>query len=156
LKGIRTDSKNKDFINLVKQLDAYLKITDGDEHDYYNQFNHIDVLKNVVVVYVTNEINLEQGKIAVGCGAIKRFNDTSVELKRMFVSKEQRRKGIAQKVLLELEIWAKELGFKSCVLETGKRQIEAVQFYKNCNYQIIPNYGQYKGMENSICFEKKV
>ena len=156
MKAIRTNSENKDFINLVKQLDAYLKITDGDEHDYYNQFNHIDVLKNVVVVYVDTEINSAQGKIAVGCGAFKKFNDTTVELKRMFVSKEQRGKGVAQKVLLALEIWAKELGFKSCVLETGKRQVEAVQFYKKCNYEIIPNYGQYKGMENSICFEKKV
>ncbi len=41
-----------DFINLVKELDAYLKITDGDDHDFYNQYNNIDVLKHVVVVYI--------------------------------------------------------------------------------------------------------
>ena len=143
---IRTNSTNPDFINLVKQLDAYLKIMDGAEHAFYNQFNNIDVLKNVVVVSVD--------KKAVGCGAIKKFDNTSVEVKRMFVSPDDRGKGVAKKVLQELEIWAKELGYKKCVLETGERQVEAVKFYTKCNYKKIPNYGQYKGVENSICFEK--
>ena len=143
---IRTNSEDRDFINLVKELDAYLKITDGEEHAFYNQFNNIDVLKNVVVVSVD--------KKAVGCGAIKKFDNTSVEVKRMFVSKDDRGKGVAQKVLQELETWAKELGCKKCVLETGKRQVEAVKFYQKCNYKVIENYGQYKEMENSVCFEK--
>lgn len=142
----RTNSENKDFINLVKQLDAYLKITDGNEHDFYNQFNNIDVLKNVVVLYVD--------EIPVGCGAIKKFDEVAVEVKRMFVLSENRGEGIAQKVLTELEIWAKELGFKSCVLETGKRQVEAVKFYHKCGYKVIENYGQYKDKENSVCFKK--
>jgi len=144
----RTNSEHVDFIKLVKELDAYLKIMDGEEHDFYNQFNNIDVLKNVVVIYVD--------KVAVGCGAIKKFDETAVEVKRMFVSLDKRGLGIAQKILTELEVWAKEMGFKSCVLETGKRQVEAVGFYKKCNYKIIPNYGQYKEMENSICFQKNV
>ncbi|MCH3881310.1 MULTISPECIES: GNAT family N-acetyltransferase [Tenacibaculum] len=145
---IRTNSKNQDFKNLVKHLDAYLKITDGDEHDFYNQYNNIDVLKQVIVIY--------DAKKPIGCGAIKKFDDVSVEVKRMFVSEENRGKGVAQKILKELEIWANELGYKKCVLETGKRQVEAVIFYKKCAYKIIPNYGQYKGMDNSICFEKTI
>jgi GNAT superfamily N-acetyltransferase len=145
---IRTNSEHKDFINLVKQLDAYLKITDGDEHAFYNQFNQINVLKNVVVIYVDDE--------ALGCGAIKKFDTESVEVKRMFVKLEKRGQGFAQNILTELEIWAKELGYKKCVLETGKRQVEAVKFYHKCGYKIIPNYGQYVAMENSICFEKKL
>ena len=148
MKIIRTNSENEDFINLVKQLDAYLKITDGDEHEFYNQFNNIDVLKNVVVVFVD--------EIAVGCGAIKKFDNNSVEVKRMFVSKDFRGRGIAQKILIELETWAKELNYKSCVLETGKRQVEAVSFYQKCGYIITPNYGQYKEMDNSVCFEKNI
>ena len=142
----RTNSENKDFINLVKDLDAYLKITDGDEHEYYNQFNNIDVLKHVVVACFN--------EVPVGCGAIKKFDGTSVEIKRMFVSLDKRGSGIAQKIVAELENWAKELGFQKTVLETGKRQVEAVKFYKKCDYKIIPNYGQYTSMENSICFEK--
>lgn len=144
----RTNSANKDFIKLVKKLDAYLKITDEDEHDFYNQFNHIDVLKEVVVFYAED--------LAVGCGAIKKFDDTSVEVKRMFVVSEKRGLGVAQKILRELEMCAMELGYKKCVLETGIRQVEAVKFYKKCDYKIIPNYGQYKNMENSICFEKRL
>ncbi|MDB4036833.1 GNAT family N-acetyltransferase [Polaribacter sp.] len=148
IKTIRTNSKNTDFINLVKELDVYLKITDEDEHDFYNQFNSIDVLKEVVVTYVSEK--------AVGCGAIKKFDNSTVEVKRMFVSLDNRGTGVAQKILQELETCAKELGYKKCILETGVRQVEAVKFYKKCGYKIIPNYGQYQGMENSICFEKKI
>lgn len=143
---IRTNSEHKDFINLVKELDAYLKLIDGDEHAFYNQFNSIDVLKNVVVVFIDDK--------PMGCGAIKKFDISAVEVKRMFVLPEKRGIGIAQKVLQELEIWAKEMGYKKCVLETGKRQVEAVKFYTKCNYKVIPNYGQYKEMKNSVCFEK--
>lgn len=152
----RTNSENLDFIHLVKELDAYLKTTDGDEHDFYNQFNNIDVLRNVVLVYVDTKINATPLKIAVGCGAIKKFDKNVVEVKRMYVSSNFRNKGIAQKVLQELEFWAKELGNKKCILETGKRQFEAVQFYQKCGYKITPNYGQYKDMENSICFDKNL
>ena len=144
----RTNSENSGFINLVKELDAYLKITDRDEHDFYNQFNHIDVLKNIVVIYFN--------EIAVGCGAIKKFDESTVEVKRMFVRLDKRGSGVAQKMLQELETWAKELGYQECILETGIRQVAAVRFYKKCTYKIIPNYGQYKNMENSICFKKRL
>ena len=148
IKTTRTNSKNKDFINLVRELDAYLKITDEEEHDFYNQFNNIDVLKEVVVTYVSG--------IAVGCGAIKKFDNSAVEVKRMFVLKANRGTGVAQKLLVALENWARELGYRKCVLETGIRQIEAVKFYKKCTYKVIPNYVQYSGMKNSICLEKEI
>ena len=148
IKTTRTNSKNKDFINLVRELDAYLKITDEEEHDFYNQFNNIDVLKEVVVTYVSG--------IAVGCGAIKKFDNSAVEVKRMFVLKANRGTGVAQKLLVALENWARELGYRKCVLETGIRQIEAVKFYKKSTYKGIPNYGQYIGTENSVCFEKEI
>ena len=79
-----------------------------------------------------------------------------MELKRMFVIGEARKKGIASAVLNELEIWAKELGSFKTILETGKRQIDAVGLYKKNGYSPVPNYGQYEGVENSICFEKKL
>ena len=148
LKLVRTNSNNQDFINLVKLLDSYLKITDGDEHDFYNQFNHIDVLKQVVVAY--------RDTIAVGCGAFKTFNSSSAEIKRMYIIPEERNKGIAKKILKELEVWASELGYKNSILETGLRQTEAVQFYKKCDYTVTQNYGQYAKMKNSICFKKEL
>ncbi|WP_412561343.1 GNAT family N-acetyltransferase [Winogradskyella sp. MIT101101] len=146
IKLVRTDSSNIDFIELVKQLDAYLKITDGDEHDFYNQFNSIDSLKHVIIAYENNK--------PIGCGAFKPFGSSKVEIKRMFTLTEERGKGIATKILNELEHWALELGYSYTILETGIRQTEAVEFYKKNNYLIIPNYGQYIGVENSLCFEK--
>ena len=53
-------------------------------------------------------------------------------------------------------LWASELKYKACVLETGIRQKEAVAFYKKNGYQIIPNYGQYADMDNSLCFKKLI
>ncbi|MCD2260850.1 GNAT family N-acetyltransferase [Psychroserpens luteolus] len=148
IKIIRTDSKNEDFSNLIKELDAYLKVTDGNEHEFYNQFNGIDVLNHVILVYDQNE--------AVACGAFKEFNTSSVEIKRMYTKPQTRGKGLASQVLSALETWAHELGYTACVLETGIRQKEAVQFYKKNNYTNIPNYGQYINMTNSLCFEKKL
>jgi GNAT superfamily N-acetyltransferase len=142
----RTTSTNTDFIELVKQLDAYLKVVDGDDHEFYNQYNGLEALQNVVVLYIDT--------IPVGCGAFKPYEDNAVEIKRMYSNPDYRNQGIATKVLTELEAWAKETKHQSCILETGKRQVEAVAFYQKCGYQIIPNYGQYTQMENSICFEK--
>ncbi|MBT8245545.1 MAG: GNAT family N-acetyltransferase [Winogradskyella sp.] len=148
IKLVRTTSENKGFIVLVKQLDAYLKITDGDEHEFYSQFNGMEALKNVVVAY--------DRETAIGCGAFKPFDENSVEIKRMFVLPEKRVAGVGNLVLNDLEDWAKLIGYSSCVLETGKRQIEAVKFYKKCGYFKIPKYEQYKGMENSICYKKEL
>ena len=148
MKIIRTDSNHPDFINLVRSLDAYLARIDGEEHDYYHQFNKIDLLKNVVVIYDQD--------LAVGCGAIKAVDDNSMEVKRMFTLPESRGKGIASTVLSELEEWAKELGYKYCVLETGKRMPDAIGLYQKAGYRITENYGQYIGVENSVCFEKEL
>jgi len=149
LQLIRTNSENNDFINLVKKLDAYLKISDGDDHDFYNQFNDIDVIKYVVVVYKNEK--------PVGCGAIKHFDSTRVEVKRIFVDTTQRGLGIAPKILNELEVWAKEKNYKKCILETGERQVEAVNLYHKSNYKRMSiNYGPYKDVVNSLCFEKEI
>ncbi len=74
----------------------------------------------------------------------------------MYVSPNFRGKGIATKILIELEKWAKELSFNKCVLETGKKQPEAIELYMKNGYAVISNYGQYKGIENSCCFEKEI
>lgn len=143
---IRTNSKNVDFKNLVTFLDAALKISDGEEHEFYDQFNKIDGLKHVVIAY--------KNKVAVGCGAFKIHTGNFIEIKRMYVSPNGRRNGIASKILLELETWAKELNFEKSILETGKKQPEAIELYKKCNYTITSNFGIYKNIENSVCFTK--
>ena len=144
----RTNSENMDFISLVKLLDADLAIRDGADHSFYSQFNKIDKIKYVVLAY-------KQGR-AVGCGAIKEFSEDAVEVKRMYVLPELRNKGLASMILRELESWASELSFHRCVLETGKKQPEAISLYMQNGYVRISNYGQYAGVENSVCFEKNL
>ncbi|HQT23245.1 MAG: GNAT family N-acetyltransferase [Sphingobacteriales bacterium 17-39-43] len=144
----RTDSGNKDFIRLVKELDADLAERDGEEHSFYSQFNKVDMIRHVVVAY--------QNNIAISCGAIKEYDPKTMEVKRMFTIPENRGKGFAGIILHELENWASEMNFEKCILETGKRQAEAIGLYKKSGYDIIPNYGQYAGIDNSICFMKKL
>ncbi len=79
-----------------------------------------------------------------------------MEIKRMYTVVERRGKGIASEVLRELEIWAAELSCHTCILETGRRQPEAIALYEKSGYTQIPNYGQYAGVENSVCFQKKI
>ena len=145
---MRTNSDNLDFVELVKYLDADLAEKDGTEHSFYNQFNKIDKIKYVVVAIKDDK--------AVGCGAIKEFAPGIMEVKRMYTTPENRGKGIAGKILIELETWAAAMGNNKCILETGKRQPDAIALYKKYGYIQTLNYGQYAGIENSVCFEKKI
>ena len=147
-KIIRTDSNNLDFQNLVFQLNQYLAGINGESHSFYMQYNNIDILKNVIVVYNNN--------YPVACGAIKEYSIDKMEVKRMWVQVNFRKKGYATLVLNELEIWAKELGYKYCILETGITMIDAISLYKKNCYLVVDNYGQYESVKSSICFQKEL
>ncbi|MFW2478117.1 MAG: GNAT family N-acetyltransferase [Sediminibacterium sp.] len=147
-KIIRTDSSNPAFISLVQLLDAELAERDGADHSFYHQYNGIQLLQHVVVLFHED--------IPIGCGAFKQIEADTVEVKRMYILPDHRSKGLASKVLTALEEWAKEEGFITAVLETGKRQPEAIALYQKNGYVNIPNYGQYIGIENSVCFEKRL
>ncbi len=146
IKLLRVDSDNEDFRALVRLLDADLAIRDGAEHAFYAQFNKIDKIRHVIVAY--------ENEIAVGCGAFKDYENKTAEIKRMYVREENRGRGIAGKILAELEIWAKELNFSECILETGIKQPEAIRLYEKSGYEKIPSYGQYLNVENSVCMRK--
>lgn len=146
LKIVRADSENADFRALVRLLDEDLSVRDGAEHSFFAQFNKIDALKTVVVAYL--------GETAVGCGAFKPFDAETVEIKRMFVREENRGRGIAVEILKELENWAAESNFACAILETGKKQPEAIRLYEKSGYRFIPNFGQYAGVESSVCLKK--
>jgi GNAT superfamily N-acetyltransferase len=145
---VKTDSGNLDFQSLVALLDADLAIRDGAEHAFYAQFNKTDKIKYVILVY--------QNNIPIACGAIREWAIGVMEIKRMFVMPDFRRQGFAQTVVSNLESWAKELGFVTCILETGKNQPEAISLYQKIGFQITANYGQYVNVENSVCMQKKV
>lgn len=142
----RTTSDDFDFQNLVILLDQDLKIRDGEDHSFFAQFNKLDKIRHAVVYYIDTN--------SVGCGAIKEYDKRTVEIKRMFVKPEYRGQGIANFILTELESWAAELNYSECILETGKKQPEAIRLYQKAGYETIPNYGQYEGIESSICMKK--
>ena len=143
---LRTDSDNADFRALVALLDADLRIRDGAEHAFYAQFNKIDKIRHAVIAY-------QDGKV-FGCGAFREYEPGVAEIKRMYVLEKMRGRGIAGVILAELENWAKELGFSECILETGRKQPEAIGLYKKHGYQTMPSYGQYLNVENSVCLRK--
>lgn len=148
IKLLRTDSQHPDFISLVKKLDALLAELDGEEHVFYNSLNKIDKLNQVVVAYEDDK--------PVACGAIREHGPNVMEVKRMYTLEDHRGKGIASKILRELEKWAAELECNKCILETGKRQPDAIHLYIKQGYKRIPNYGKYLNIENSVCFEKEL
>jgi len=142
----RTNSSGRDFRDLVQLLDADLAVRNGEDQAFYNQFNNIDVIKNCIVVYVD--------ETPAACGAFKKFADDTVEIKRMYTHPDFRKRGLATAIVKELEKWANELNYKKAVLETSMEQNEALSVYEKSGYIRIPNYGQYIGVEKSVCYEK--
>ena len=145
---IRTNSKHPHFIALVQELDTLLTVVDGDKHDYYHQFNGIDTIPYAVVAYLQDQ--------PIACGALKPYHETTVEIKRMFTHPDARGKGFGKTVLLELEQWAKELGYTDLLLETGATFEAAIHLYRKNGFTQVANYDQYKGIKDSICFQKLI
>jgi putative acetyltransferase len=145
---IRTTSEHPDFRKLIRALDEDLYQRNGEAQKQYEQYNRIDKIKHAIVVYFDDK--------PVGCGCFKRFDDQTVEMKRMFVIPEMRGKQLAAQMLQELEKWAVAEGFAKAVLETGVRQVEAQRLYLVAGYSKTENYGQYLGMEESICYRKEL
>ena len=144
----RTLSDDPDFQNLVALLDNDLKTRDGDEHSFYAQYNKIENIRNVIVCYIDNN--------PIGCGAFKEYDQKKVEIKRMFVQPGYRGQGIGLRILRELELWASELNYLECILETGKKQPEAIRLYQKAGYALIKNFGQYENVENSVCMSRTI
>lgn len=144
----RTQSTHPDFQLLNNELDVDLAIRNGETNEFFAQFNTVQNIQHVVLIYQNNDI--------AACGAFKPYDENSVEIKRMFVRHAFRGNGISKKVLQELQNWAKEIGYNKCVLETGKAMPEAIGLYNNSGFKVIPNYGQYAGVESSICFQKEI
>src|ERR1700733_15342618 len=144
----RTDSYDLDFPQLVSLLNRELRERYGGLQSIYDSYNQISNLDTVVLGYSND--------LPVGCGCFKEYDNTTVELKRMYVKPDERRHGIGSSILSELEIWAKEKGFSYAVLETANKQHESIALYKKAGFSIIPNYGEYVGKEISVCMKKKL
>jgi len=145
---LRTNSDNADFKYLVRMLDQTLNGYYRDSQRTYDKFNVLPLLDTVLIAKIGSE--------PIGCGCFRPFDGNTVEIKRMFVRNEHRGMGIATSILLELERWAGELGYKKSILETGVQQLEAIRLYKKNGYFRTENFGPYVGMETSVCFAKNL
>lgn len=144
----RCTSKNADFTRLTKELHAELAFRNGELQHEYNQYNGIDNIATCIIAY--------ENSTPVGCGCFKKYSEETIEMKRVFVSPPFRGKGIAGEILRFLEGWALELGYRKAVLETGKKQAEAIYLYEKNGYLRTENYGPYAKLQNSVCFMKNL
>ena len=94
---------------------------------------------------------------AVGCGAVRRLDGTTGELKRMYVEPSARSQGIGRAIVEALEREARHLGVTQVVLETGTRLTPAIRLYESLGYSRIPLFGEYLASpETSLCFGKSI
>ncbi|HVV44279.1 MAG TPA: GNAT family N-acetyltransferase [Bryobacteraceae bacterium] len=94
---------------------------------------------------------------AVGCGAVRRLDEKTAELKRMYVDPCVRGQGIGRALVESLEGEARALGVTRVVLETGKRLAPAIRMYEGLGYVRIPLFGEYLSSPGtSVCFGKAI
>ena len=144
----KTNSDNEEFRKLIGELDKELWSRYADTQAVYDQYNKIENNQNVILAY--------KDGLAVGCGCFKKYDDSSVEIKRMYVKPEYRGQKVGALILETLEKWAAELNISTTVLETGIKQTEAIHLYTKSGYIVIENYGPYKNMPESICMQKQL
>jgi GNAT superfamily N-acetyltransferase len=148
LKVVKTTSENLDFLSLIKIFDQYLWERYPELKTNYWGNNVLELNRNVVVIYLDEK--------PAACGCFKKYDQNTIEIKRMFVAPEVRGLGLAQRVLQELELWAKELDYSVSVLETLYKQQEAISLYQKVGYTIVDNYGPYVGLDKSVCLRKTI
>lgn len=93
---------------------------------------------------------------AIGCGAVRLLDPTTVEVKRMYVEPEQRGRGVAKEILQHLEDAGRGLGAERAVLETGIHQDEAIGLYRRAGYVEVDCWGEYSTSPTSVCYEKRL
>jgi GNAT superfamily N-acetyltransferase len=141
----RTTNDHPDFASLVAGLDADLWARYGEVQGQYAPLNILQV-DTAVVAYLD--------RTPAGCGCFKRFDETSVELKRVYVPPALRGRGVARAIVASLEDWARELGIRTMILETGNLQHEAIALYGKLGYERTAPFPPYCDMPASICMRK--
>ncbi len=150
MRFVDTDGGSRDFIGLCRELDAYLNELVGGEENraQYLPYNQLEGIHDVVLAY--------DGGRPVGCAGFQRYDGECAEVKRVYVRKEYRGLGISKEIMKRLEQKAKQKGYSFLILESGEPLVEAMALYRRIGFQVIPNYGQYQDMPESVCMKKKL
>lgn len=139
-----------DFISLCNELDYFLDEAIGGKtkREKYKRFNHLDTMDYVIIAYV--------GTQPVGCGALRSYSDSEIEVKRVFLKAEYRKQHIGSKILENLITYAKENRYQRMILETGDFLKDAMRLYSRYGFEQIANYGAYANMEESLCMARDI
>ena len=137
-----------DFEYLSHELNKELQELFGKAQDKYKQYNLLEGINDIFICY--------QDENPVGCGSMKYYEEGVYEIKRVFVSKEYRGKGISKIIMAAIEKKAKEMGIRKLILETGQGLEAALNLYQKIGYRRIQNYGQYVNMAESVCLGKEI
>lgn len=93
-------------------------------------------------------------EVPVACGGLRRHDETSVEVKRMFVPAEHRGNGFARAMLTALEDAGRRAGYRRIILETGGKQPEAMALYESSGYRVIESFGYYRNAPLNRCYAR--
>lgn len=139
-----------DFLHLCDELDQFLNRAIGgeDKREKYKKYNHLNTMDYVIIAY--------DGQYAAGCAALRKYSETEVEVKRVFVKEAYRGQGIGGQMLVHLIKHAQELGYRRMLLETGVFLDASVRLYKRYGFEQIENYGDYKNMPESLCMGREI
>ena len=147
MESIITNERDERFIELTKELDNEYFQLHGDIVNKYAEYN--DLKDPHIVILVLNWGN------PIACASFKLFDKDTIEIKRVYVKKRYRRKGIAYKMVKQLEKLAMEENFRYSVIETGSENTAAIDLYKKLDYEIVDNFGFFKDDDLCICMKKE-
>ncbi len=136
---------------MISQLNAELSATYTEAGATHFRLDAEEVAEGRGVFLVAYDDNQP-----VGCGALRKLDESTVEIKRMYVAPESRGRGVGRGVLNALETEARNLGANRLVLETGTRQKEASALYESDGFKRTPPYREYVDSPLSVCMEKKL
>lgn len=107
-----------------------------------------------LLVYDTDGTPVASGGWRAQDASPEGFRDGDAEIKRMFVMRDARGRGLARALLAELEASATAAGRSRMVLETGLKQPEAIALYESSGYVPVLKFGYYRHDELSVCMGK--
>lgn len=142
------DPYSKDAVRLMEELSDSLTAITGDSGK--SSFDAKDVCGSRAIFVIARDQNGE----AVGCGAFRPIDSTTVEVKRMYA--KAKGCGVGTQLLAYLEAQAKQMNYSAVRLETRLVNSRAVRFYEQNGYSRIPNYGRYINNDRAVCFEKGI
>ena len=145
LEFIWTDGNNEEFHQFYLETeDYYSSIVGGKKNrEGFIPYNLSESISDVLLAYMDG--------VAVGCAGLKKYNDSDVEIKRVWVEPDYRGRHIATELMDRIEDKAREIGFKRAVLQTRPIMEDAVGLYEKRGYELIGNYPPYDKLEGAIC-----